>query len=98
MPSDRINFFLGLQIRTYRNLQDELLATVLGLNGVQNGGKLLAVELDCSRKSAVRFLDGIRVVVDGFGDAEKDFRVGVPREAGFSRVSDNVPSTTAPMT
>lgn len=30
----------------YRNLEDELLAIVLGLKGVQNGRELLSLELD----------------------------------------------------
>jgi hypothetical protein len=38
---------------TYRNLEDQLLAVVLGLNGVENGGKLLTIELHCSSKSDI---------------------------------------------
>lgn len=31
----------------YGDLEDELLATVLGGNGVENGRQLLTIELDC---------------------------------------------------
>lgn len=31
----------------YRDLEHELLAIVVGLKGVENGGELLGVELDC---------------------------------------------------
>ena len=37
---------------TYSDLKDELLAIVGGLESVQNGGKLLGVELDCRGASA----------------------------------------------
>jgi hypothetical protein len=36
----------------YRDLEDELLAIVDGLKGVENGGELLGIELDCRRLSA----------------------------------------------
>lgn len=32
---------------TYRDLEDELLAIVLGLKGVENGRELVGIELDC---------------------------------------------------
>lgn len=35
----------------YGDLENELLATVLGGNGVENGGQLLTVELDCEEAS-----------------------------------------------
>lgn len=35
----------------YGDLEDELLATVLGGNGVENGRQLLTVELDCKYAS-----------------------------------------------
>ncbi len=34
----------------YRDLEDELLAIVDGLKGVENGGELLGIELDCRRR------------------------------------------------
>ena len=45
-----IGFFIS---NTYSNLENELLAVVLGLNGVENGGKLLTLELHCD--SQVRY-------------------------------------------
>lgn len=36
---------------TYRDLKDELLAVVLGLNGVENGREVVTVELHCSLES-----------------------------------------------
>jgi hypothetical protein len=62
---------------TYRNLEDQLLAVVLGLNGVENGGKLLTIELHCSSKSDIVVSDRYWVVVDGCCDeidSRKDFR------------------------
>lgn len=38
---------------TYRDLQGQLLSLVVGLNGVENSGKLLAVELDCTNTSEI---------------------------------------------
>lgn len=49
---------MSLELRfwcTYRNLKDELLATVLGLNGVENGRELVTVELHCWRESDIVF-------------------------------------------
>jgi hypothetical protein len=40
---------------TYRDLKDELLAVVLGLNGVENGREVVAVELHCSLESDIVF-------------------------------------------
>ena len=34
--------------RSYRNLENELVATVVGVQGVENGRELLGVELDCN--------------------------------------------------
>lgn len=42
-------FFLS----TYRDLEDELLAIVLGLKGVENGRELVGIELDCWAESGV---------------------------------------------
>lgn len=39
---------------TYSNLKDELLATILGLNGVENRRELLTLEFDCEE---VRYAD-----------------------------------------
>ena len=41
--------------KAYGDLENELLATVLGGQGVQNGGQLLTVELDCRYASAGMF-------------------------------------------
>lgn len=38
---------LGVRGVSYRDLEDELLAIVGGLKGIENGGELLGVELDC---------------------------------------------------
>lgn len=43
----------GLVAAAYRNLENELLATVVGVKSVQNGRKLLAVELDWREKFCV---------------------------------------------
>jgi hypothetical protein len=40
---------------TYRDLKDELLAVVLGLNGVENGRELVTVELHCRLESDIVF-------------------------------------------
>lgn len=40
---------------TYRDLKDELLAVVLGLNGVENGREVVTVELHCSLESDIVF-------------------------------------------
>jgi hypothetical protein len=32
---------------TYSDFEDELLATVVGLEGVKNGWELVGIELDC---------------------------------------------------
>lgn len=34
----------------YRDLKNQLLAIVVGLKGIENGGELLGVELDCRRQ------------------------------------------------
>jgi hypothetical protein len=39
----------------YGDLEDELLATVLGVQGVENGRQLLTVELDCKWASVLVF-------------------------------------------
>lgn len=39
-------------VMAYRNLKNELLATVFGGQGVQNGWELLSVELDCIKSSS----------------------------------------------
>lgn len=38
-----------VRVLAYRDLEDKLVATVLGLKGVENGGELLGVELDCGQ-------------------------------------------------
>lgn len=38
---------------TYRNLEHKLLAVVLGLNGIENGGELVTLELHCNMASNV---------------------------------------------
>ena len=43
---------IGCRISTYSDLEDELLAVVLGLQGVQNGRDLLSVKLDCAQTLA----------------------------------------------
>ena len=64
-------------VGTYSDLKDQLLAIVLGLNGVENGRELVTLELDCTRKSDIihdgRFGSILRVVVMDSG-AGKDFR------------------------
>ena len=40
---------IGCRVFTYGDLEDELLAVVLGLQGVQNGRDLLGVKLDCAQ-------------------------------------------------
>ena len=37
---------------TYSDLEDELLVTILGLQSVENRGKLFGIELDCSKPLA----------------------------------------------
>ena len=49
----------------YGDLENELLATVLGGNGVENGRELLAIELDCKRVSVGVFMRRLR---DAAGD------------------------------
>jgi hypothetical protein len=36
----------GVQIFAYRHFQDELVAAIVGLEGVENGRELLGVEFD----------------------------------------------------
>lgn len=36
---------------TYSDLKDKLLSVVLGLNGIENGGQLVTLELDCTGRS-----------------------------------------------
>jgi hypothetical protein len=40
---------IGYRVFTYGDLENELLAVVLGLQGVQNGRDLLGVKLDCAQ-------------------------------------------------
>jgi hypothetical protein len=51
----------------YGDLEDELLATVLGGNGVENGRQLLTVELDCKYASVWVFLRRLRRAVGDNG-------------------------------
>ena len=39
-------------IATYRDLKDELLAIVFGLEGIKNGRKLVGIEFNCYNPSA----------------------------------------------
>lgn len=36
-----------MRVLAYRDLEDELVATILGLEGIENGRQLIRVELDC---------------------------------------------------
>jgi len=46
----RLGVIGGWEGLAYRDLEDELLAIVGGLKGVENGGELLGIELDCRRR------------------------------------------------
>jgi hypothetical protein len=41
-----VRWLLCHDVLTYRDLQDELLASVIRLEGIENGRKLVAVEFD----------------------------------------------------
>jgi hypothetical protein len=42
-------------VETYRDLKDEPLAIVVGLEGIENRRKLVGIELDCYGSSASRY-------------------------------------------
>jgi hypothetical protein len=44
-----------MMLLPYRDLKDELLATVIGLKGVENGRKLIGIELDYTNVSVSYF-------------------------------------------
>lgn len=70
--------------RTYSDLKDKLLAVVLGLNGVQNGGQLITLELDCTGWSDI-ILD--RAIGGDFVDVMMDSGVGKDFREPGRRVS-----------
>ena len=62
---------------TYSDLKDQLLAIVLGLNGVENGRELVTLELDCTRRSDIvqnGLIGSILMNVGMDSGVGKDFR------------------------
>lgn len=81
---------------TYRDLKDQLLAVVVGCEGVENGRELVRVEFHCIARqirSHYEPLSSFGGVVGTVLWSEKDFPVTVSKVGGW-----HIPSTTAPMT
>lgn len=73
----------------YRDLEHELLAIVGGLKGVENGGELLGIELDCRLASAYLSCDD----VESIEILTIDNGTCVVAERAVSRAKHNFPGT-----
>jgi hypothetical protein len=74
---------------TYRDLEDELLTTVIGLEGVENGRKLVGIEFYYIETLVSRYRH-----ISSFVSIFHAIRSSL----GFSKKFNHSPSTTAPMT
>lgn len=83
-PSPRIKGYPG---STYGDLEDQLLAIVLGDQGVQDSRELLALKLDCAHGRQL----GVSLIA-----ASWQRRAG--GAAALMAAGEDIPSTTAPMT
>lgn len=65
---------IRVSVFTYGDLEDQLLATVLGLKSVENGRELLTLELDCARTLAACSSHRAQAVAAARRRAERTYR------------------------